>query len=130
MPLPSGLPPKLERLRVGAQLSGTSSAELAVSAHGIIAGFPHAYDPTSWRTWVVDRPWFCVEWRRCASTTEEEELDTGERNTTPGRALGALGIEYGEHYFRSFERGSRIASNRVAAAVAANSMEGAVQQML
>ncbi|KAJ7254598.1 hypothetical protein C8J57DRAFT_1518734 [Mycena rebaudengoi] len=130
MPLPSGLPPKLERLRVGAQLSGTSSAELAVSAHGIIAGFPHTYDPTSWRTWVVDRPWFCVEWRRCASTTEEEELDAGERNTTPGSALGALSIEYGEHYFRSFERGSRIASNRVAAAVAANSVEGAVQQIL
>ncbi|KAJ6461532.1 hypothetical protein DFH09DRAFT_1495168 [Mycena vulgaris] len=50
--LPPGM--RLASLHLGAQLLGTSHAELCESAREIVAAFPGGYDPTSWRRWVVD----------------------------------------------------------------------------
>ncbi|KAJ7906815.1 hypothetical protein B0H13DRAFT_1880217 [Mycena leptocephala] len=90
---PAGL--RLQSLRLGAQLAGTPAApaEIFESASGMLDAFPGGYDPTSWRRWVVGRPWYCVEWT-C----------TGESGTGMD---GTLSVKYGEHYFRGFERGAR-----------------------
>ncbi|KAJ7906829.1 hypothetical protein B0H13DRAFT_2662654 [Mycena leptocephala] len=89
--LPAGL--RLQSLKLGAQLAGTPAApaEIFESASELLGAFPGGYDPTSWRRWVVDRPWYCVEWT-CI----------GESGTGMD---GTLSVEYGEHYFRGFERG-------------------------
>ncbi|KAJ7838590.1 hypothetical protein B0H14DRAFT_2788862 [Mycena olivaceomarginata] len=106
--LPWGL--RLETLRLGTQLAGAPDgdaaavAELCASACEVVRTFPGEYDPTSWRRWAVDRPWYCVEWTRTTVTEGNaegsEEFDTG--------LDGTLRIEYGEHYFQGFERGERI----------------------
>jgi hypothetical protein len=104
--LPAGL--QLQTLRLGTQLAGAPSAdaadantELWESAREAVRAFPGGYDPTSWHRWVVDRPWYCVKWTRV-----EAEADGGGDF---GTALdGTLCIEYGEHYFRGFERGARV----------------------
>ncbi|KAJ7263677.1 hypothetical protein B0H12DRAFT_284510 [Mycena haematopus] len=110
--LPMGL--RLQRLRLGTQLAPTelgnhsAPADLALfeSAHETIRTFPTNYDPTSWRRWVVDRPWYCVEWT-CAADV-------------PGTGMlqdGTLRVEYGEHYFQGFERGERLSALTVDQAV-------------
>jgi hypothetical protein len=106
--LPRGL--RLETLRLGTQLAGAPDgdaaavAELCASACEVVRTFPGEYDPTSWRRWAVDRPWYCVEWTRTTVTEGNaegsEEFDTG--------LDGTLRIEDGEHYFQGFERGERI----------------------
>jgi hypothetical protein len=60
--LPAGL--WLQSLKLGTQLAGTpvAPAEISESASELLGAFPGGYDPTSWRRWVVDRPWYCVEW--------------------------------------------------------------------
>ncbi|KAJ6459657.1 hypothetical protein C8R45DRAFT_1221366 [Mycena sanguinolenta] len=107
--LPKGL--RLKILRLGTQLAGAPDAdspdsdsmkELCESARKVIHAFPGGYDPTSWRRWVVDRPWYCVEWS-CAV-----EVGDDEANTPTVLLDGALRIEYGDHYFRGFERGEEI----------------------
>ncbi|KAJ7745550.1 hypothetical protein DFH07DRAFT_963247 [Mycena maculata] len=102
--LPFGLRP--HTLRLGAQLGGNSHAELCAAAHETAQGFPAAYDPTSWRRWIVDRSWYVVEW-----THDGEDVDSS------GSLEGALRIEYGEHYFKSFERASRILARTVDEAI-------------
>ncbi|KAJ7760881.1 hypothetical protein DFH07DRAFT_426233 [Mycena maculata] len=102
--LPRGLRP--HTLRLGAQLGGNSHAELCAAARETVQGFPAAYDPTSWRRWIVDRPWYVVEWTH-------DGKDAG----SSGSLEGALRIEYGEHYFKSFERGSRISARTVDEAI-------------
>ncbi|KAJ7096900.1 hypothetical protein C8R44DRAFT_989165 [Mycena epipterygia] len=103
------LPPKfwLETLRLGAQLGGTTHAELADAARETVEAFPGGYDPTSWRRWVVDRPWYCVEWTRAEDASEDAD----------GKSDGTLRVEYGEHYFKSFERGARISARTVDEAI-------------
>ncbi|KAF7367710.1 Ubiquitin family protein [Mycena sanguinolenta] len=100
----------LKTLRLGTQLAGAPNAdspdsdgmkELCDSARKVIHAFPGGYDPTSWRSWVVDKPWYCVEWSRAG-----EEVDDHEANTV--LLDGTLRIEYGDHYFRGFERGEQI----------------------
>ncbi|KAF8152832.1 hypothetical protein K438DRAFT_1863900 [Mycena galopus ATCC 62051] len=102
--LPSGLP--IQRLRLGTQLAGAPNADadsvrqLCESARKVIQTFPGDYDPTSWRSWVVDRPWYCVEWTRGDTEPDASSTVLG----------GTLLIEYGEHYFQGFERGTRFES--------------------
>ncbi|KAK7008006.1 ubiquitin family protein [Favolaschia claudopus] len=83
--LPAGL--RIHTLRLGTQLAGapdidtdteadspSNNSELATlwqSANEVMSAFPNGYDPTSWRRWLVDRPWYVVEWRR----VEEEEVE-------------------------------------------------------
>ncbi|KAJ6564246.1 hypothetical protein B0H19DRAFT_76683 [Mycena capillaripes] len=101
--LPSGL--QLKTLRLGVQLAGTPSSptELYDSARETVRAFPGGYDPTSWRRWIVDRPWYVVEWTRIDDVGREF-----------GTALeGTLHIEYGEHYFCGFQRGERISARTV-----------------
>ncbi|KAJ7631598.1 hypothetical protein DFH06DRAFT_698199 [Mycena polygramma] len=110
--LPAGL--NLQTLRLGAQLAGApapaaAAQEMRDSAREAVRLFPSGYDPTSWRRWVVDRPWYCIEWTR----VPEEE-----RAAEFGTALdGTLSIEYGDHYFRGFQRGERISERSVEEAV-------------
>ncbi|KAJ7844934.1 hypothetical protein B0H14DRAFT_2775912 [Mycena olivaceomarginata] len=104
---------RLQTLRLGTQLAGAPGAPdteqlLLDSAREAVRAFPGDYDPTSWRRWVVDRPWYCVDWTRAANADE----------TQFGAALeGTLRVEYGEHYFQGFERGERIDAQRVENAV-------------
>ncbi|KAJ7492997.1 hypothetical protein B0H11DRAFT_2006831 [Mycena galericulata] len=135
----------LRTLRLGVQLAGSSPvhspehAALFASAREAVAGFPGAYDPTSWRRWVVDAPWYCVEWTRssvgavdldadvCADVRAEASVGAGARAgvdvdsdadmQTYEEVKGTLSIEYGEHYFNSFERGSRISARSVDEAI-------------
>ncbi|KAJ7059711.1 hypothetical protein C8F01DRAFT_1145399, partial [Mycena amicta] len=102
----AGLPPTLQTLRLGSQLgaAGMHSDALCAAARKVLAGFPAEYDPTSWRVWAVERPWCVIQWTR--TTTDEEEV------------IGRLSVEYDEHYFRGFERGARIAVERVEEAMA------------
>ncbi|KAJ7628776.1 hypothetical protein FB45DRAFT_1028840 [Roridomyces roridus] len=106
-PLPAALLPlrALRELRIGAQLAdgGASLEELFGAAREVIGTFPEGYDPTSWRRWVVDRPWSCVRW---VSTGREEVSDVDAGLQEP--VQGDLFVEYGEHYFKNFDRGSRI----------------------
>ncbi|KAJ7185350.1 hypothetical protein C8R46DRAFT_1342638 [Mycena filopes] len=105
--LPVGL--RLHILRLGAQLEGALTAPEAIreSARAAVHAFPGNYDPTSWRRWVVDRPWYCLEWMHAPDAGAEF-----------GMALhGTLRVEYGEHYFESFERGQRISSRTIQEAV-------------
>ncbi|KAJ7029872.1 hypothetical protein C8F04DRAFT_1115284 [Mycena alexandri] len=118
--LPDDIPPhtvrlalprdlRLRTLRLGAQLEGalTAPAQICDSARDAVRAFPEGYDPTSWRRWVVDRPWYCIVWTH-----------TGNSEGEFGRALdGTLRVEYGDHYFESFERGQRISSRTVEEAV-------------
>ncbi|KAF7330040.1 Ubiquitin family protein [Mycena kentingensis (nom. inval.)] len=97
--LPEGLPTRLKTLRLGAQLAGDIN-ELCAAARSVLAGFPNEYDPTSWRVWIVDRPWHVLEWNR------SEDLH-----------LGRLSVSYQEHFFWGFERGARMAAQRVAEAM-------------
>ncbi|KAJ6517717.1 hypothetical protein DFH09DRAFT_1287707 [Mycena vulgaris] len=108
--LPPGL--RLTTLRLGAQLSGTSHAELCESALETVAAFPGGYDPTSWRRWVVDQPWYCIEWTRAPDA--DVSADGGD---APGGLEGTLRVEYDDHYFQSFERGARISSRTVEEAI-------------
>jgi hypothetical protein len=109
--LPAGM--RLQTLRLGTQLAGAPGAPdteqlLLDSAREAVRAFPGDYDPTSWRRWVVDRPWYCVEWTRVADADE----------TQFGTALeGTLRVEYGEHYSQGFERGERIDAQSVEKAV-------------
>ncbi|KAJ6454110.1 hypothetical protein C8R45DRAFT_1038120 [Mycena sanguinolenta] len=108
---------RLQRLRLGTQLGGDpgfiTEQALFDSAHEAIRTFPADYDPTSWRRWVVDRPWYCVEWTSTGTgaATDEVELNTGIPQD------GTLRIEYGEHYFQGFERGERLSALTIDEAV-------------
>ncbi|KAF8212714.1 hypothetical protein K438DRAFT_1957331 [Mycena galopus ATCC 62051] len=117
--LPAGM--RLQSLRLGTQLAGGPDAalELFDSAHAAVRAFPGDYDPTSWRRWIVDRPWYCVEWA-CAI---EGGVDPDEQF---GTALdGTLSVEYGEHYFQGFQRGERISAQAVNQAVSKMSVMSA-----
>ncbi|KAK7064997.1 ubiquitin family protein [Favolaschia claudopus] len=128
--LPASL--RIHSLRLGTQLAGAPdtdtdadspdhNSELATlweSAKEVMGAFPNGYDPTSWRRWLVDRPWYVVEWNR----VEEEKFDSDgqgeearhgkdeEEDTEVVR--GRISIEYGEHFFQGFQRGMRIAPPR------------------
>ncbi|KAF7346833.1 Ubiquitin family protein [Mycena sanguinolenta] len=111
--LPAGM--QLQRLRLGTQLAGdTTEQALFDSAHEAIRTFPADYDPTSWRRWVVDRPWYCVEW---VSTGASAATGTGDEPGGGTLQDGTLRIEYGEHYFQGFERGERLSALTVDEAV-------------
>ncbi|KAJ7764300.1 hypothetical protein B0H16DRAFT_1526664 [Mycena metata] len=99
---------RLRTLRLGAQLAGATPVQIHTSAREAVSAFSGGYDPTSWRRWVVDRPWYCVEWTRTA---------LGEREGGSGFNEGTVRVEYGEHYFESFERGQRISERTVEEAV-------------
>ncbi|KAJ7116207.1 hypothetical protein C8R43DRAFT_1154911 [Mycena crocata] len=133
----------LQTLRLGAQLVGGTPAELAENAREVVEGFPEAYDPTSWQRWIVDRPWYCVEWTHLSN--DEKNIYFGSEAQYPaldanhasapvgdvdqaqkpeedipgigGDVEGTLRIEYGEHYFQSFERGARISARTVDEAI-------------
>ncbi|KAJ6626561.1 hypothetical protein B0H10DRAFT_1998791 [Mycena sp. CBHHK59/15] len=95
------LPPEfvLDTLRLGAQMSSGAPEEMVGPSQETIENFPLTYDPTSWRLWTVEKPWMCIRWTRMA------EADVVLR--------GVVSIEYGEHYFQSFERGARISDEAV-----------------
>ncbi|KAF7340408.1 Ubiquitin family protein [Mycena venus] len=106
--LPIGM--QLQTLRLGTQLAGapddnagTELMTLFESAREVVRAFPGGYDPTSWRRWAVDQPWYCVEWTRVVTLTAD---GGGEFGTALD---GTLRVEYGEHYFQGFERGARMA---------------------
>ncbi|KAJ7681276.1 hypothetical protein B0H17DRAFT_1205946 [Mycena rosella] len=104
-------------LRLGVQLPGTSHQELGESARAAVEAFPGGYDPTSWRRWVVDQAWYCVEWTRVEGADAAVPAD-GDADAKAGSGTeGTLTVEYGEHYFRSFDRGSRISSRTVDEAI-------------
>ncbi|KAJ7764307.1 hypothetical protein B0H16DRAFT_1526678 [Mycena metata] len=102
---------RLRTLRLGVQLEGPTPAQIHTSAREAVSAFSGGYDPTSWRRWVVDRPWYCVEWTRA----REFGVDEGEGGS--GFNEGTVRVEYGEHYFESFERGQRISERTVEEAV-------------
>ncbi|CAK5266917.1 unnamed protein product [Mycena citricolor] len=95
--LPIGME-SLQLVRIGVQLAGEDPEELMTSAVQTIEAFPDNYDPTSWRTWVVDRVWYCVEWAR-----DPQSLPTAD-----GRVEGTLRVEYGTHIFRGYTRGELV----------------------
>jgi hypothetical protein len=65
--------------------------------------FPGDYNPTSWRRWVVDQPWYCVEWTHAAEVDADGPF---------GTALdGTPGVDYGERYYQGFERGERFSTD-------------------
>jgi hypothetical protein len=71
--------------------------------------FPGDYNPTSWRRWVVDQPWYCVEWTHAAEVDAHGPF---------GTALdGTPGVDYGKRYYQGFERGERFSSQTVGEAV-------------
>jgi hypothetical protein len=95
---------ELEAGRAVGWHAGSAGGDIFESAGELLGAFPGGYDPTSWRRWVVDRPWYCVEW-----TCTGGESGTG--------VDGTLSVEYWEHYFRGFERGARISARTVDEAV-------------
>ncbi|KAJ7451339.1 hypothetical protein FB451DRAFT_1525674 [Mycena latifolia] len=126
VPLPPGLPRHLRALRLGAQLPG-SVPELGCAARDVLDGFPAGYDPTSWRRWIVDAPWYVVEWVSddadavgdLQSIPIAEQADVGaDADAAAGMEVaGTLRVEYGEHYFQSFERGTRVSARTVDEAI-------------
>ncbi|KAF7319273.1 Ubiquitin family protein [Mycena chlorophos] len=125
-------PAALKVLRLGAQLGSPAANPhgLCGAAREVLAGFPAKYDPTSWHVWVVDQPWCVVEWARINEHVTQTSA-AGDRIPAPEKEcdgnpdarlgismLGTVRVEYSEHYFQGFERGARIAGEKVEEAMA------------